>query len=316
MELDLRSPLGIGAHERQGGSRTEKHRPQNRQRCAEPSESCEARCSSFSLVILLPKPFCISIYVIAYNIDVLFFIWNSWRWIALKGNAGWEPKWQALGDTLWIHGRVESNALKETSDPWTTDLRRAGFGARWRQRTTLWTVEFRVRFDVTMSSQSRVVQSLRTVPRSPTANSTAFSVPKAHIWSHHVTSHMGNIIKIIKDVYISKLKASLAATSRQPESIVQRRQLLAGSGASMKWEDDVERILSLSWGLGVLSMGAPALAYETWAPGQSNLVGWINLIVGLQEPWRIKKHPQMFHHDASTAVHFHKLSQHFSKIGI
>lgn len=80
------------------------------------------------------------------------------------------------------------------------------------------------------------------------------------------------------------------------------------TGWFRRWEDDVEFcrsrwVLSKSQGLGVLSMGAPAaLAYETWASGQSNLVRWINLVVGLQEK-NIHNHPQMFHHDTSNAVH-------------
>lgn len=120
--------------------------------------------------------------------------------------------------------------------------------------------------------------------------------------STHLRLWHGSCVEIYqKTSFQTTLVATLEAAR------VHRAEATA-TGWFRRWEDDVEFcrsrwVLSKSQGLGVLSMGAPAaLAYETWAPGQSNLVRWINLIVGLQEK-DIHNHPQMFHHDISNAVH-------------
>ena len=127
-----------------------------------------------------------------------------------------------------------------------------------------------------------------------------FLSPRPTFWQDFDTSQILTwklCRKLSKDVLSDTLEAAR----------VHRAEATA-TGWFRRWEDDVEFcrsrwVLSTSQGLGVLSMGAPAaLAYETWAPGQSNLVRWINLIVGLQEK-DIHNHPQMSHHDISNAVH-------------
>lgn len=92
------------------------------------------------------------IYIVPLNLKLLKMdrIERQCR-LGAKVTGTWGTRFGFTALTVEPNRRIESQidastSLQETSDPWTTDLHRAGFGAR-----------------------------------SPTANSTAFSVPKAHI---------------------------------------------------------------------------------------------------------------------------------------
>lgn len=215
---------------------------------------------------------------------------RQWR-LGAKVTGTWGTR---FGFMAGLNRNDESNrrstTLQETSDPWTTDLHRAGFGARRRRRGRCGPWNFR--FDVVRcpikdcASQPYSKQHSFFCPQGPHFDKTS------HIISHLTWKLCRNLSK---DVLLNEAVALQAARVHRAEATT--------TCWFRRWEDDVETRSSRDV---VVEVPRP----WSFVHGSTSCFGlwdvspwwWINLILGLHEK-TIHNHPQMFHHNTSNAVH-------------